>query len=227
MSNKLKKIFILAAFPFLCPFHLKAIDFRTTKAIFEKTMENEWETLCLPFPVTVNLNKEYTLYRVSSFEDGCCTLEPYAQNDILDAGTPCIIQKHGNRHLKISQDSTSVTPTVNKDLLNDSFHFLGSYTDKEINGNNVYYINNNFIHKQPNTKPTTIIPFTAWFVFASDENLSDFYSFMDEESATIFRISPVNKEEKIFDIRGNRLSSLQKGINIIVTNKGTRKVIVK
>ena len=205
--------------------------FHATKARYMRVMSNEWETICLPFNVDVRSDDDFTLYKFHSVDDDKAIFEPYPVGTIIHTGTPCLIHKEGTLHLSIVRDNTDVHPIETNDYRIGAWSMKGTYDKKTVNDNKSFYVSENYVCQKQNDSPLTIKPFCAWFECEDTQSTgSKMLQISIIENGTL-NVHDITSDDtsnyEIYNVVGRRTQSLRKGVNIIVSDKGAKKIFIK
>ena len=206
-------------------------NFHTTKARYTRVMENEWESICLPFNVDIRSNDDFTLYKFHLVDGDKAIFEPYPVGTVVLAGTPCLIHKEGSLHLSIVRDDTDVHPIETNDYHIGAWAMKGTYGKKTVNDNNSFYVSRNYVCRKQDGSSLTVKPFNAWleceYPQSSDAKMLQI-SILENGTLSVHGITSDNiSDYGIYNIVGHRTQSLRKGINIIVSDKGAKKIFIK
>lgn len=214
-----------------CVNSIFAIDFFSSKAIYTRTMTNEWGTLCLPFDVHVRGEDSYTLYKLKSVSDDTVIFEPYSIGDMVAAGTPCLIHKEGSLELRIVQDSLLVNPNDVNSYSEGEWRAKGTFVKQSVENDGAYYMAKNKLWLKSQGSPLTVKPFCAWFeVEQQGQARLRSYNiglYVDNTNRIDRTFTCPDDYFMIYDVSGRPLPSLRTGINIVVTAHGTKKILIK
>ncbi len=205
----------------------------------------KWYTLCLPFDVDLNaagcplagadareLDEDNTKTRI---EGKTLKLE-FKRVDVLEAGQPYIIRwESGANIVNPAFADVTIVPESNPSICNfddgKSVYFNGSYAyqsfeapDKTtifISSNKFYYVGSG----------TTIGAQRGYFKLngfsydpgSTSTGVKEFGITFDEEDPTGIEDVNVNDNESIYNVAGQRLGKMQRGINIV----NGKKIFVK
>lgn len=208
-----------------------AIDFYASKIVFTKTMPNEWGTICLPFDIIIKGTEDFTLYKLNSFSENSVFFEAYPIGSTIYAGTPCLIHKEGDLNLRIEEEKQQINLQSFNNYSVNGWSVLGTFSGTIVENDNSYYMAKNKIWHKTVESDLTIRPFCAWF--ETDNNLqSSARSFsigiLSPSSSDIYTINKDDSEfQKTFCVIGYPTQSLRKGINIVLTEQGSKKIFIK
>lgn len=187
-----------------------------------------WNTLCLPFDVTVAQLKtaignsvQVNVLSDASYADGTLTINfapLIAETKSIPAGTPFIVKGA----TKSSPKFEGVTiKNITNDVVSSNVTFKGTYsnTSLEANNQNIRFFGSNNKLYYPGGNGFTLGANRAYFVIDNGTEVKNFIlNFGDEDDATA--IMTIDNEQQategaIYNIAGQRISKMQKGINIV------------
>ena len=186
-----------------------------------------WNSLCLPFDVTVAQLKKAIGNSVqvnelsdASFEDGILTIyfSPLvADTKSISAGTPFFVKNAGKSSPKFEGMTIK---NVTNDVVSGNVTLHGTYSSTPLAANNPYirFLGADDTLYYPGTNGFTLGANRAYFEIDSSINVKSFIlNFADEDEPT--SIETINDVETtngaIFNLAGQRISKMQKGINIV------------
>jgi len=223
------KLFLSFFFLYNCA-NATAEDFYSCKCSYSRNMANEWGTICLPFDVEIFEEDDFTIYKLKYVSGTTVLFEPYTVGTIVYAGTPCLIHKDGDLHLKIIRDKQQIKLSETNEYSQYGWSIKGTFTGEIIEFDNSFYMAKNKLWHKTAGNPLIIRPFSAWLEADDDSYFSRsfnigivdmFYSGIPSTETDI------DDYTKIYDFVGRQRQTFSKGINIIVTNKGTKKIWIK
>ena len=196
--------------------------FTATTAEYERTMTNEWGTICLPYAISSDENME--LYNITGIGNSNLVVEKISE---LAAGTPALVRRVGGTGINPIATDVPVSATINS-ATNGTVTMFGSYEEKKIDNANAYYIKsdkfwqcNNYFYCDP---------FRAYFV-ADNAGSNSFGIVISNDEPTGINSAVNTNADKavvIYSIDGKQLGPLQQGVNIVkLSNGSTKKVVVK
>ena len=187
-----------------------------------------WNTLCLPFDVTVAQLKKAigNSVQVNELADASCTSSTLtinfaplvAETKSISAGTPFLVKGA----TKSSPKFEGVTiKNITNDVVSSNVTFKGTYsnTSLEANNQNIRFFGSNNKLYYPGSNDFTLGANRAYFVIDNGTEVKNFIlNFGDEDDATA--IMTIDNEQQategaIYNIAGQRISKMQKGINIV------------
>lgn len=194
--------------------------FTATSATYNRTMTNEWGTICLPYAVSGDASTEY--YNITAIENNTLVV---TKVDNLAAGTPALVHKVSGDAITSTATNVPVTATIVAP--GGSVQMTGVYEKTKVEDANAYYIkdnkfwqcNNNFYCGAFRAYFTTSsAPSSAFDILITDDDPTAIASAANEGVAAI----------AIYSVDGKKLATLQKGVNIVkLANGKTQKVVVK
>ena len=210
------------------------VEFTTTGTVTHtRAISTDWVTLCLPYEIsTTNANcKFYKLSNVVPSEKITLT---EITGTAIEAGTPVFVKRNDNNVNSIKFTASNVemiqTPT---EQTADNGKLVGTFNTvtltMDANGDCLFIKNNNMWSVTQANKDMTVKPFRAYIVPDTPISAPKLSIAIDGEATAISdaldTLNDTNAE--YYDINGRRISSLQKGVNIIKSGNRTRKVIIK
>lgn len=170
-------------------------------------------TFCAPFNVGIPANYQsyVTVSKVTgAANNGVLTLEAI-EGGVIPANTPVVVEIPQAMELPVSGIYVKGTETPTVGLLTGVYKETnapeGSYVLQNINGKVGFY--KVFENKQPKVKANH-----AYLTKSGSNNVKAFY--FNEDDATVINNINVNANEgTIYNVAGQRLNKMQKGINII------------
>ena len=209
-----------------------------TNAVSYSSELNEgatWETLCLPFEVSLaNMNfRAFTLLSVKSD-----VVELQEITDCITAGTPVIIKMNeGATSINITENDKMIVRERQDSMLVDNCKLVGHYTHKTFGNDDdlCFVINGNKL-----VKATKMSAYTRSMDYSSNGfraymkvctntgSPADEYK-IDIKGSTAIELIKNTAEGKpeYYDLEGHRLSNLKKGVNIVKRGNKTMKVIIR
>lgn len=194
-----------------------------TAAEYDLTMKGDYATLCLPFYSVVPAG--VTLYKNTEFEGDVLTLTAVAAGTLLMPDTPYIVG--GTKGETYNFTNTTATSTT---ALKTEGNLVGVLADggaaipagsyalavNKTSGKQAFYLTDGTVNC-PKNKCYLTVPASAGsvraFYFPGDEATSIESLFGADENGTV----------SIYNLAGQKLNRLQKGVNIV----NGRKVVVK
>ena len=196
-------------------------SFTATTATYERSMANEWGTICLPYEVSSNDAVEY--YTISGVEDDVLNV---TKANTLTAGTPSLVRKVSGNGITATAGNVSVMKAPGAGA-STAVEMFGSFEqDAEVTDANAYYIKNDKFW-QCNNK-FYCDAFRAYFKMAGngsptfsikicDDDVTGISSAMDDGEATVVAVYAPD---------GTRRATLQQGVNIVKLSNGKAVKII-
>ena len=214
--------------------------FKATAASYNRTINNTWATLCLPFEVSLD-NQNFRAFELGSVSNNEVVLKEL--NTIIAAGTPVIIKMNeGETKLNFTEADKEIANEVKTAATADgNYQLKGLYTQKLFDkaaDNNCYIVKGDKLMNpaklMQNTNKETVgsKPFRAYMVDNSTAPAAGAKMFsigFDNDGTTaIDNLNTIADDNAIYyDLQGHRLNAPQKGINIVKRGNKTMKVIIK
>lgn len=212
------------------PFETNAVSYSS-----ELNEGTTWETLCLPFEVSL-ANKNFRAFTLLSVKSDVVELQEL--EDCITAGTPVIIKMNeGATSINITENNKMIVRERQDSMLVDNCKLVGHYTHKTFGNNDdlCFVINGNKL-----VKATKMSAYTR----SLDYNSNGFRAYMkvctntgtpadeykiDIKGSTAIELIKNTAEGKpeYYDLEGHRLSNLKKGVNIVKRGNKTMKVIIR
>lgn len=212
------------------PFETNAVSYSS-----ELNEGTTWETLCLPFEVSL-ANKNFRAFTLLSVKSDVVELQEIT--DCITAGTPVIIKMNeGATSINITENNKMIVRERQDSMLVDNCKLVGHYTHKTFGNNDdlCFVINGNKL-----VKATKMSAYTR----SLDYNSNGFRAYMkvctntgtpadeykiDIKGSTAIELIKNTAEGKpeYYDLEGHRLSNLKKGVNIVKRGNKTMKVIIR
>lgn len=212
------------------PFETNAVSYSS-----ELNEGTTWETLCLPFEVSL-ANKNFRAFTLLSVKSDVVELQEIT--DCITAGTPVIIKMNeGATSINITENNKMIVRERQDSMLVDNCKLVGHYTHKTFGNNDdlCFVINGDKL-----VKATKMSAYTR----SLDYNSNGFRAYMkvctntgtpadeykiDIKGSTAIELIKNTAEGKpeYYDLEGHRLSNLKKGVNIVKRGNKTMKVIIR
>lgn len=209
-----------------------------TNAVSYSSELNEgatWETLCLPFEVSL-ANKNFRAFTLLSVKSDVVELQEIT--DCITAGTPVIIKMNeGATSINITENDKMIVREQQDSMLVDNCKLVGHYTHKTFgNDDDLCFV----INGDKLVKATKMSAYTRSMDYSSNGfraymkvctntgTPADEYK-IDIKGSTAIELIKNTAEGKpeYYDLEGHRLSNLKKGVNIVKRGNKTMKVIIR
>lgn len=212
------------------PFETNAVSYSS-----ELNEGTTWETLCLPFEVSL-ANKNFRAFTLLSVKSDVVELQEIT--DCITAGTPVIIKMNeGATSINITENNKMIVRERQDSMLVDNCKLVGHYTHKTFGNddNQCFVINGNKLVKATKMSAYTRSldyssnGFRAYMKVCTNTGTpADEYK-IDIKGSTAIELIKNTAEGKpeYYDLEGHRLSNLKKGVNIVKRGNKTMKVIIR
>lgn len=209
------------------PFQAPA-DFTATAASYNRSFTaDKMTTVCLPFALTSDEASSLgTFYELSSVDGSTLT---FTSVDAPLANKAYLVKTTGTS-LTLSETGKSIVATpADLSTTVSSIDFIGTLTSTTLpasDGTTDYYAFNNGSLVKIVTNEATLPPFRAYFKVTNGGDVKAFNLKFEDTETGIDSLSPTPSpvsEGSIFNVAGQRMSKLQKGVNIL----NGHKVLVK
>ena len=218
-------------------------DFKDYEAFTSKTISYSrnipegaaWGTLCLPFAIDLSQEAECDFYRLTGIDASkeCITIESYEEG-VIPAGTPVLFKmKEGETVLSLTAVGADIVTAPLSETSSD-VNLVGSFI--QISGENLaasdYVIGENqFCRVSDLHVAATILPMRA-YLHPSDASLTTAAKLgigKNDGSTAIEHLNAISRDAdaEYYDAKGLRTHGLQKGLNIVMRDGKTYKIMVK
>ena len=206
------------------------------------TMNNEWGTIYLPYEVTYTANSKYKLYELSDLEGDALVFTEYENGRVIPTGTPMAIRRITESSAVDVTTKKAVIPLDYKttNISNEGWHLVGTFTRVEVPDDGYIISKNQFWNvgrmkeEGQNVKSVAATPYHAYIMPASasiSTAPAKLAIGIGDGGTTSIEAPSINDifngNAEYYDINGRRLSTLEKGINIVKIGGKTTKVIIK
>ena len=198
---------------------------------YTRQMSNNWDTLVLPYSLTLTGEESYRLYTIDKMEGEELVLKQL--EGTVAAGTPCVVKRNGTE-AKLTFGPNYATlnmARVAQDV--GGMKFRGTYWTEDVNSGYVISKNSFWnvaeLNKSDLVKGVKVKPFRAWLDGTSAKAPARLSMRIDGSTTGIDAIDALNDAEaEYYDLSGKRLDEPQKGVNIVRMKSGkTKKIIIK
>ena len=216
------------------------VNVSTDNATYTRNLTTTWASMALPFSVEISNNPGTDIFLLKSVDGTTMTFEK-VESGTLSAGSVILYRSassgetvlHG-KNLGKTAEGLNIQPIAGLPGWYTAQSFTNRViadvaTDPELKGYEVYGISGDqFVHA---TKKVTLKPFRAFFLQAKNANAKTRYSIAVKEDATGIEqneTSAAATEAERYNAAGQRINSLQPGLNIIRMSDGSvRKIMVR
>ena len=196
---------------------------------YTRQMSNDWGTLVLPYPLTLNGSEPYSLYAIDKIDGEELVLKQL--NGEVAAGTPCVVKRNGSEaELTFGANKAKLNMAIDGKTVGD-MTFRGTYWTEEVNSGYVIskgsFWNVEELKKSELGNAVKVNPFRAWLDGTSANAPAQLSIRIDGSATGIDAIDALNDAEaEYYDLSGKRLNEPQRGVNIVRTADGkTKKVL--
>ena len=203
---------------------------------YTRTFSNTWGTLVLPFAMTLTGDEPYSLYVIESMNADELVLR--RMEGQTEAGTPYLVKRNGEqKELSFEAQNAYVTfDTQASPVEGSTLSFSGTYKAKDVTSG--YIIRNDRFWDVSKIKETSggtqavkVGPFRSWLDGDEANGASVLSLHIGDYATGIDNLAPLemlNADDVVYyDLNGKRLSTPQRGINIVKRGNKTMKVIIK
>ena len=203
---------------------------------YTRTFSNTWGTLVLPFAMTLTGDEPYSLYVIESMNADELVLR--RMEGRTEAGTPYLVKRNGEqKELSFEAQNAYVTfDTQASPVEGSTLSFSGTYKAKDVTSG--YIIRNDRFWDVSKIKETSggtqavkVGPFRSWLDGDEANGASVLSLHIGDYATGIDNLAPLemlNADDVVYyDLNGKRLSTPQRGINIVKLGNKTMKVIIK
>ena len=205
------------------------VAFTVGTATYNRTMTNQWGTLCLPMSLTVDdSNCEY--FTLESAANDEITLSKITDSTI-PAGMPVIVRCTSvESGISFAESDVEICTAPAEGSSTDGLTLTGTFTEKDVTGQSGYYFaDDSFCNIGDNE--VIIAPFRAYLAgtISGDAGQLAIRTFDDTATAIdMLNATDGDGASAVYDLQGRKLKSLQQGVNIVKMSNGqTKKVIIK
>lgn len=212
------------------------------EVVYKRNMNgNNWGTLCLPFKYTIDDDNfmAYTMcWRDVSNGNNSVSLTKYSNGTVIPSGAPIIFYTKKSQLVVSATDVTLSTDNFNDDRIVElskttmnNYDFVIKGTLKRTSFTNGFYVAKNSLYETTG-KEIGMKAYRAWIEPVGEgaealiRNMSFTDDIEDETTGLSFTSADEQTSEK-YTINGTRVNELQKGLNIIKTANGVKKVYIK
>lgn len=205
------------------------VSFNVLSASYYRPMTNNWETICLPFEVTMDDAGKYEFFELADFDGETLTVNKVYGT--LAAGTPSLVLCAENEtEIDIIQGNTNIVADTQEGSSCNALTLRGTLQETTLNDDGYILINNKFwwIDDLRNAGNTIILaPFRAWIESKSANMVKSFgVSIWNDPTAVEVVKALIEGNVEYYDINGCRTHKKHKGVNIVKTKNGkTIKII--
>jgi len=206
------------------------INFNANSASYTRAMpSSNWGTLTLPYALSAN-NGDCTFYTLSQVGNGKLTFQKVT-SDIIPAGTPIAFKKtEGKTQVSFAEQNVNVSNSILQPSPVDGWTMNGSFTNQSLTTEGLYYVAKDHFYEKTEGTPLSLVAFRSYFSTTNPSAKIFSIAIENDEETAINPIQPASDDIRIaiYDLQGRKLSTTQKGINIIrMSNGTTQKITIK
>ena len=204
--------------------------FRADTAIYARTMNNTWGTLCLPYAIDASVDNA-TCYFYTVSENTGDNLSLTRLHDVIPAGTPILVQRRkAGTDVVISVENEDV---VTEPLADATGQMSGSFQEMEVTDDNAYIIANDhfwnvgYLKTNQGAKTVKIKGFRTYVLSGDGESKLNIS--VDDDATVVDRLNSLtdSADTRYYDAQGRQTNGLQRGLNIVRNGKRVVKVMIK
>ena len=205
---------------------------------YSRKMTSGWGTLCLPFTIDVtDADNNCRFYAITQVGIDHITLEELT-NGTVEAGTPVVVRRKegatGELNINAKPSTTVSTQPVNA---TEGDHLVGTFKGRIVKKNGYYIAKDRFWQAKAEGKTgVNVRPFRAYIECDPNSLLAPQRAdVLDIETggetndidSTALSEDLFSAEATYYDLQGQRIPTLQRGINIVRVGGKTSKIIIK
>ena len=211
--------------------------------------DNDWNTLCLPFSMTaeqiaasplvgctlkeLDVTGTYDTDKQTGFDKSTGTLSLYFKDATsIQAGKPYLIKwKSGDNIVEPVFNGVTISSTAAQEVSFTGGQFIGTYSAVNLTSmdkSNIWFVGSGNTLYNPSNESTSLKALRAYFQLTEPASgVKSINMNFDGDATGIKRTEDTEKTEDtegvIYNLQGQRLNGVQKGINIV----NGKKVLVK
>ncbi len=205
---------------------------------YSRKMTSGWGTLCLPFTIDVtDADNNCRFYAITQVGIDHITLEELTYGTV-EAGTPVVVRRKegatGDLNINAKPSTTVSTQPVNA---TEGDHLVGTFKGRIVKKNGYYIAKDRFWQAKAEGKTgVNVRPFRAYIECDPNSLLAPQRAdVLDIETggetndidSTALSEDLFSAEATYYDLQGQRIPTLQRGINIVRVGGKTSKIIIK
>ena len=198
--------------------------FVANRAVYTRTMNTTWGTLCLPYAFEAEGNETCEFYEMTEKSSSSVVLSKLTGT--VEAGRPVVVrrrQEGTDVKINAAEVDVSVAPAEDNAM-------TGTFAKIEV-PSGAYIISKDKFWLVSGTQKATVGAYRGYLnsSFASGAKVSSFDISVGDEATAIDELNAMTDDANVeyYDLQGRRHDSLQKGINIIKNGNRTMKVTIK
>ena len=199
----------------------------------DRTFANtsNWYTLCAPFDFPKSAFEEVKVLDRVTDNAGDVNMTFTDAGSTISAGTPCLV-KPASADATLSVEGVAIDPDASADSPSKqdgttTVTYVGTFEGETIDGSNVdnaWVVSNNALYHVAATHTATVGAYRAYFTVSASEGVKALsYDFGGADAIDDVRSKIEDGRNEIYNLAGQKMSKLQRGVNIV----NGKKVLVK
>jgi len=199
----------------------------------DRTFANtsNWYTLCAPFDFPKSAFAEVKVLDRVTDNAGDVNMTFTDAGSTISAGTPCLV-KPASADATLSVEGVAIDPDASADSPSKqdgttTVTYVGTFEGETIDGSNVdnaWVVSNNALYHVAATHTATVGAYRAYFTVSASEGVKALsYDFGGADAIDDVRSKIEDGRNEIYNLAGQKMSKLQRGVNIV----NGKKVLVK
>ena len=196
---------------------IEAYDGIATGVTLNRTLKaDRWNTFCVPFAMDIEkLGEGAEVRELASVEQsGDHYRVTFSDAESIEAGKPYLVKVPSDMSsIELTSETgitvnTTITPSVTK----DGVTFTGVYTNGKAPMGSFIISNNKFYNVDSDV---TLKSFRGYITVDSGNSVKALSFDLDDDATGLKDLKDLNDLKEIYNVAGQRMSKVQKGINII------------
>lgn len=196
---------------------IEAYDGIATGVTLNRTLKaDRWNTFCVPFAMDIEkLGEGAEVRELASVEQsGDHYRVTFSDAESIEAGKPYLVKVPSDMSsIELTSETgitvnTTITPSVTK----DGVTFTGVYTNGKAPMGSFIISNNKFYNVDSDV---TLKGFRGYITVDSGNSVKALSFDLDDDATGLKDLNDLNDLKEIYNVAGQRMSKVQKGINII------------
>ena len=186
--------------------------------------EDRWYTLCAPFAFSKNQFKEVKVLNAVVGEGESAHMKFVDAEETVAAGTPCLVKPASEDATLTATDVAMPLATTAQTVNVDGINFIGTFSQVNLTSadSNAWVVSNNKLYNVDSD--VTVGAYRAYFTVTSSPVKALSFDFGDATGIdTITNGQQPIANGPIYNLAGQKMSKLQKGVNIV----NGKKVLIK
>lgn len=192
---------------------------------------SNWYTLCAPFDFPKSAFAEVKVLDKVTDTAGDVNMTFTDASETIAAGTPCLV-KPASADATLSVEDVAIDPATlagrtEKSSGTTTVAYVGKFENTVINGStdtNAWVVSNNALYHVAEGHNATVGAYRAYFTVSASEGVKALsYDFGGADAIDDVRSKIEDGRNEIYNLAGQKMSKLQRGVNIV----NGKKVLVK